>query len=81
MIGPLIPFGLSFIIGAYFGSQVKRVDHPATIIIVGLVLALMLGPFPFYDGIKNMLGIEVSGVYISALIGILLGSKAGKHKR
>ena len=64
-----------FIIGLVIGSQIKTGNINDTsfntssyviILIAGLIMAWILGEFPFYDYIP------VSSAFASALIGILL---------
>lgn len=67
---PLL-FGLA--LGFLFGRYVGRIDHPATILASGLLLSLLLGPLPFYGDTYG--GLPVAGVYLAAIVGVILGSE------
>jgi uncharacterized membrane protein YqgA involved in biofilm formation len=75
-----IPLLLGFVLGLLFGKRVKRIDHPAIILISGLLLALLLGALPFYGGLYEGLPFNLSGVYISALIGVIVGSELKEER-
>jgi uncharacterized membrane protein YoaK (UPF0700 family) len=75
-----IPLLIAFILGVLYGRHVVRIDHPLIILTAGLFLALMLGAFPFYGFMYSSLPVSLSGVYISALIGVVVGSTTRGEK-
>ena len=71
---------IAFILGVLYGRRVRRIDHPVVILLSGLALSLMFGPLPFYGVLYNNLPAGLSGVYLSALIGVVIGSETKERK-
>ncbi len=67
------------LLGAVYGSRVQlaKTFHMGTVIAVfaaGVLLAWMLGPYPFYTHYHGLDVFSFASVYVAALIGALIGS-------
>ena len=72
-LGPLV---LGFIIGFIIGTRIKPVPESklkfdkevyAVVIIVGIIIAIYQGPFPYYQDLPLASG------FVAGLVGIILG--------